>query len=219
MSGESETVVLAASFLRALPADVLGELAARSVAIPVPAGMFVYEPELAVVQQGLLRAFVADSAARQVTVSYIRYPGAIGLAHLAGRGFPVAFQAVTDCQLVQLEAPRLTELVDQYPRIGWSATREVTSRLDELLAETTRIAFGSMRQRLAFHVLNLTCDESGGPSRTVRQRDLALAVGTVGEVIRRTVIQLQAAGLLSATREGVVVVDRAGLRRIADSHV
>ena len=211
------SLILAKSFLGVLPSDVLGEIAVSAAVAELPAGVFIYEPELVIVARGLLRAFVADSGARQVTVSYVRAPGVIGLAHLAGRGFPVAFQTVTDCELVEVSQP-FAELVDRFPRLGWSATREVTSRLDQVLSETTRVAFGSMRQRLAFHLLNLTSIDGEERSGPVKPRDLVLAVGTVSEVIRRTVIQCQATGLVSVSRDGVVVTDRPGLQRIADSY-
>lgn len=210
---------IARSFLNVLPNEVLGDVAARSVVIKLEAGRFLYDPELAVLDRGLLRGFVADSTGRQLTVSYLGAASAVGLTHLMGRSFPAAFQAVRDSRLLQLDREQVTELGERYPLLGWSATREVTRRLDDVLAEATRVAFGSMRKRLAFHLLALTAaDQDGGPGRPVRQADLALAVGSVREVIGRTVSQLRDAGMVSTGAAGVMIVDRAGLRRISDDH-
>lgn len=208
---------IAGSFLNVLPDEVLGEVVARSVVTNLEAGRFLYEPELAIIHRGLLRGFVADSTGRQLTVSYLGAASAVGLTHLMGRSFPAAFQAVSDSQLCQVDREQVTELAERFPRLGWSATREVTKRLDDVLAEATRVAFGSMRKRLAFHLLALTsAEQDGGSDRPVRQADLALAVGSVREVIGRTVIQLRDAGMVSTGAAGVTIVDRAGLRRISD---
>lgn len=208
------------SFLNVLPHEVLDAVAARSVPINLEAGRFLYDPALAVVDHGLLRGFVADSTGRQLTVSYLGVSCAVGLTHLTGRRFPAAFQAISDSQLLQLDREQVTALSERFPGLGWSATREVTRRLDDVLAEATRVAFGSMRKRLAFHLLALTsADHDGGPARPVRQADLALAVGSVREVIGRTVSQLRDAGVLSTSAAGVTAVDRAGLRRISEDRM
>lgn len=208
---------VATSFLNVLPDEILGDVVARSVSMNLEAGRFLYEPELAVLDRGLLRGFVADSTGRQLTVSYLGPSSAVGLTHLMGRSFPAAYQAVSHSRLLQLNREQVTELAERFPRLGWSATREVTRRLDDVLAEATRVAFGSMRKRLAFHLLALTsADQDGGPDRPVRQADLALAVGSVREVIGRTVVQLRDAGMVSTGAAGVRIVDRVGLRRISE---
>lgn len=205
------------SFLNVLPDDVLDAVAARSVSINLEAGRFLYDPELAIVELGLLRGFVGDSTGRQLTVSYLGASCAVGLTHLTGRRFPAAFQAIGGSRLLQLDREQVTTLADRFPELGWSATREVTRRLDDVLAEATRVAFGSMRKRLAFHLLALTsAEQDDGSDLPVRQADLALAVGSVRKVIGRTVIQLRDAGIVSTGSAGVTIVDRAGLRRISE---
>lgn len=208
------------SFLGVLPAEMLDKVAARAFSLGVAAGQYLYEPELAIVETGVLRAYVTDTGGRQLTVSYIRSGGAVGLTHLIGRDYPVGFQAVFASRLQRVDRGQLCDLADHYPRLGWAAAAEVTRRADEMLAEITRVSFGSLSQRTAYHLLALTeASELHGRRVNVRQADVALAVGVLRESAARTIGRLAANGLVRTGSGGVTVVDEEGLRRIAQARV
>lgn len=208
------------SFLGVLSAQLLDEVSARAMSLGVAAGQYLYEPELSIVETGVVRAYVTDSGGRQLTVSYIRSGGAVGLTHLIGRDYPVGFQAVSACRLRRLDKGQLCDLAGREPRLGWSAAAEVTRRADEMLAEITRVTFGSLSQRTAYHLLALTEGSEPGADRVnVRQADVALAVGVLRESAARTIGRLAANGLVTTGPSGVTVVDEEGLRRIAQARV
>ncbi len=203
-------------FLTVLPGDARDEVARRARPTEVAVGQYIYEPELAIVDEGTVRAFVTDTGGRQLTVSYVRRGGAIGLARELGRSYPAGFQAATPTCLIQVDRTHFYQLLDQYPQLGIAVAREVTRRINELLGELTRVAFASLRQRTAYHLLALT---DGTDEQWIRQSDLALAVGVLRESAARTIGQLADDGLVSTGPSGVRVVDPAGLRATAEARM
>jgi CRP-like cAMP-binding protein len=73
---------------------------------------------VSVIIDGLVRGFIADSAARPITVTYLRPGDALALARLAGRQYPTAFQAVVDSELLPAGNERFLELLQVHPQLG-----------------------------------------------------------------------------------------------------
>ena len=91
---------------------------------------------------------------------------------------------------------------------------ELNRRLYENLRQTAVNAFGSVRQRVALHVLDLASaqqDPGGQLVARVSQQELAEAVGSVREVVARVLRDLRSSGLVATVTEGVHIVDPAGL--------
>ncbi|MGH9072174.1 MAG: Crp/Fnr family transcriptional regulator, partial [Acidimicrobiales bacterium] len=145
--------MLRASFLGRLPESVQSEVLEATIVVELPSGQLVYDPQLAIVATGALRVFLANPSGRQIAVSYLRCPVSVGLARLAGQAYPVAFQAVGVTRLLRVGRQRFEGLRHEHPELGWAATEEVTRRLNDVLAETALVAFGSLRQRVAHHLL------------------------------------------------------------------
>jgi CRP-like cAMP-binding protein len=180
--------------------------------VALPAGKLIYDPQISIIVEGTLRAFVDDGAGRHLTVSYMRRPQSLGVAIAAGQEYPVAFQAVTASRVVRLRLTQLEELRRQSPQVGWRAAEEVAALLDCALAETARVAFQPIRARVAYHLLALAeCEPEGRP---VHQGELAAAVGSVREVVSRTIGSLRVAGLVDVGLTGITIANSDGLREL-----
>lgn len=205
-------IVMAESFLRDLPERELHTLRLSARPMAVPAGKLIYDPQISIITEGTLRAFVDDGAGRHLTVSYMRRPQSLGVATAAGQEFPVAFQAVTASRVVRLRLTQLEEFRHRSPQVGWRAAEEVAALLDCALAETARVAFQPVRARVAYHLLALAeCEPDG---RLVHQAELASAVGSVREVVSRAISSLSAAGLIDVGVKGIAITNSDGLRRL-----
>ena len=204
--------VVSASFLGCLPETVQDRLCHLATPTELPAGQVLFDPDLTIVIDGRLRAFLGDGSARQLTVSYMQTPSAWGIARAAGRDFPVGSQAVTDSHLLRLDRRQLDDLSRFHPDLGWAVARQIAHCLDDVLAETARVAFRPVRARAAYHLLQMS---SGQASETVHQADLAAAVGSVREVVTRALSELCDNGLVSMGPRGVAVVDPTRLQRVA----
>jgi len=213
-SHDERLEVLRGSVFAVLPESELRCLAEDVGETHLLAGNLLYDPEVTIVGAGLVRVFVADGAGRQVTVSYLRAGNAIALAHLAGRRYPTAFQAVVDSVLVVIGDDRVLGLQRSNAALGWESARECSARLDDIEAELARIAFGSLQQRLAYHLLIISTarDDMDHP---VHLNDLVIAVGSSREVISRTLSPLANDGIVRVGSGGVTVTDQRRLRKHA----
>ena len=206
--------VIHQSFLGALPDPIQSDLVASARLMNLPAGKLVYDPQLSIIVSGAIRAFVDDGSGRHLTVSYVHPPHAIGIAAVAGQDFPLAFQAVTDTTVLRIAQSRFDKIRRNHAEVGWAAAKELARELDDVLDEITRVAFQPVRARVAHHILAIDdCEEN--PHHPIHQAELAAAVGSVREVVNRTVSRMQNAGLVDVSQAGVIAVNEEGLRRVA----
>ena len=205
-------IILAAlkkSIFGIIPSQTLGPLSVTLRTVPLGAGELVYDPEVAIVTDGLVRAFIADETGRQLTVGYLHPGRAIALARLAGRDYPTAFQAIADSKLVLIGNERTSHLLRQHPRLGWSIAQELGSLINGLEAEIARVAFGSLRQRLAHHLLAMIDTTTTTPIHLAR---LTTAVGSPREVVSRTLAPWASDGIIRVDAAGVTILDPVALR-------
>ena len=214
--GETEDA-LAHSFLAELPAEVISELRAGGERADYPAGTTVYqpgsEPRAALVVRGLLRVFLASLEGRQVTVRYARPGDVLGIAVLVGGPASVGVQAVEPSGLFRLSSRTLLAAARRDARVSWAIAGELNRRLYDTLEQTAVNAFGSVRQRVAAHLLDLASaqQEPGRLAARVSQQELAGAVGSVREVVARVLRELRVAGVIATAADRIVILDAARL--------
>lgn len=202
------------SFLGVLPARTRGGLIESGRLVDLAAGTLLYDPELSIILSGSVRAFVADGSGRHLTVSYLRPSNSIGTSSAAGQEFPLAFQSITQCTVLRFPRSRFDQIRRLHPEVGWAAAKDLARLLDDVLAELARVAFQTIRARVAHHLLALA-DGEDAASPSIHQADLASAVGSVREVVGRNLGQLRDAGLVEVSHSGVTAINKAGLRLVA----
>jgi CRP/FNR family transcriptional regulator len=208
---------LAGSFLAAFPDGARDRLLADAVRLDLPAGSIVYretdQPRAGLVVAGLLRVYVASPEGRQVTVRYARSGDVLGVAVTVGGPVPVGVQALTDSTLLLLNVHSIEELGKADPRVAWAIAEELARRLYDTLDELAGNVFGSVRQRVIRHLLDLAAERQRGQALvvSVSQQEIADAVGSVREVVARTLRDLRAEGLVGMSPDGIRLIDPAGL--------
>jgi CRP/FNR family transcriptional regulator len=210
---------LARSFLAGLPAEVVASLRAEGERADYPAGTMVYRPgsapQAALVVRGLLRVYLASVEGRQVTVRYARPGDVLGIAVLVGGPASTGVETVEPVSLFRISARILTGAAARRDaRIGWALAEELNRRLYETLEQTAVNAFGSVRQRVAAHLLDLASAQQEPAGRLVAhvsQQELADAAGSVREVVARALRDLRVAGIVATSADCVVILDAARL--------
>jgi CRP/FNR family transcriptional regulator len=211
-----------ASFLASLPADILGRLTLDAVRMDIPAASTIYRegesPRLVVVAQGLLRVYLTSPEGRQVTVRYARAGSVLGAPVVVAGPVDTSVQALTNSTLFLLNLPAMRALGQTDARVAWALAEEVSRRLYEVLEGFAGNVFGSVRQRVARHLLDLAAEHQSGAIllAPVSQRELADAVGTVREVVARVLRELRDEGLIETSRQGIALLDAPGLHGEAD---
>ena len=206
------------SFLARLPSEVCDGLRAQGERADYPAGTTVYragsDPRAALVVRGLLRVFLTSPEGRQVTVRYARPGDVLGIAVLVGGPASTSVQAVEPSSVFRISARTLVAAAQRDPRVSWAIAEELNRRLYEVLEQTAVNAFGSVRQRVAAHLLDLASDRQRPRGRLVArvsQQELADAAGSVREVVARVLRDLRVAGIVATTADSVVILDPARL--------
>jgi CRP/FNR family transcriptional regulator, cyclic AMP receptor protein len=205
----------AAGPLVRLPAEVLTRLLDGQTVVQMPAGAVLYRPGeaagLHLVVEGLIRVSMISEEGRQVTVRYARRGDVLGVPVAMSGSAPVSVQAVTDAVAASTRQGMLPMLAQRDPRVGVWMAEELATRVDGLLQELARNTFWPVRRRLARHLLDLATNAQQGEELLVSasSQELADHIGTVREVVARTLGTLRADGYL--VTEGHVI-------RLVDAH-
>jgi CRP/FNR family transcriptional regulator, cyclic AMP receptor protein len=209
---------LARSFLATLPAELVSKLREDGERVDYPAGTTVYrageQPRAALVVRGLLRVYLSSPGGRQVTVRYARPGDVLGIAVLVGGPADTGVQTLEPSSVFRISARTLTMAARQDPRVSWAIAEELNRRLYGVLEQTAVNAFGSVRQRVAVHLLDLASDRQraeGGLVANVSQQELADAAGSVREVVARALRELRVAGIVATNADRIEILDPARL--------
>jgi CRP/FNR family transcriptional regulator len=211
--------VLAKSFLGHLPDEVVEALLMTGDRADYPSGSTIYRegdrPSTLLVLHGLLRVYMASPDGRQITVRYARPADVLGIAVLVGGPADVGVQTLDEVSVFRLDARALRTAAQRDARVSWALAEELNRRLYESLEQTAVNAFGSVRQRVATHLLDLASTQQlprGELLAKVRQQELADAVGSSREVVARVLRDLRLEGLVDTGPDSIHVLDPVGLQ-------
>ena len=212
----SEEAAIAASLLAELSPPLRERLLVDALTVDLPAGSTIYRgedaPRCTLVVAGLVRVVLLAPDGRTVTVRYARAGELLGVPTIVGGPASVAAQLVTDSRLLLLNVQTIRRLGETEPEVAWLLAREVTRRLYDTLDAVADNAFGSLRQRVARHLLDLATGERDGKLvAAVTQQELAEAVGSARPAIARVVAELRELGLVAAASPGIAILDPEGL--------
>jgi CRP/FNR family cyclic AMP-dependent transcriptional regulator len=205
---------VAGSFLARLPSDLVAALVAAGERADYPAGSTIYRPgsypRALLVVGGLLRVYMTAPEGRQVTVRYGRTCDVLGIAVLVGGPADVGVQALAESSLFRIDSRILTAAAHRDARVGWALAEELNRRLYDTLQQTAINAFGSVRQRVAAHLLDLASAQQRPRGRLVArvsQQELADAVGSVREVVARVLREFRLERLVTTAPDSIHILD------------
>jgi len=208
--------------LGTLPDQLRAALLEGAHLVEYPSGSVTFrnhDRDLALVVSGLVRIYLAAPDGRQITV---RYVGAGGLVHATGR--PLAnvvsgAQAVEPSSLLHLDPVRLERLA----RSEWELSLFLREEAEERLRLAHRClavcAFALVRNRVARDLLERALAKEGLISGTrirATHQELADGVGSVRDVVARSVRDLRRAGVIASHKDGLTIVDPDQLRAEAE---
>jgi CRP/FNR family transcriptional regulator len=209
---------MAGSFLGGLPADLVNELLASGIRTDYHAGTLVYRdrdaPRCVLVVNGLLRVFMTSPEGRQVTVRYARARDVLGVAVIVGGPVDVSVLTLAPSCVFNIDARILVSAAHRDGRVAWAVAQELNRRLVAVLQQTAINAFGTVKQRVATHLLDLASSQPFRQERLVApvsQQNLADAVGSVREVVARVLRELRVAGVVATGPDSVVILDASRL--------
>lgn len=206
------------SFLGRLPPDAVADLLEGQQILDLPADTMFYReggpPRVFLMISGLVRLFLVARSGREVTVRYCRPPDVIGTALAVAGPLEVFAQTIAPTTLHGIDVRELDEAAHRDAAVAFALAEELSHRLDETLEQIAINAFGSVKQRVATHLLDLASSAGRSDARLaagVSQQELADAVGSVREVVARALRDFRVAGLVATSTDEVVILDAIGL--------
>lgn len=207
---------MAASHLGGVPDDVLEGLFEGAVQDVIRPGSVIHREgqdttHLELVVSGALRALVTSPDGRTLTVRYCRRGALLGAMSLFSPGFamPATVQALVETRVLRTD-PSVVRRLARQPDVASALLVELSERAKGFLHEIPGNAFGTVRQRVVRHLLDLASEDSATDGElvvSVSQQDLADAAGTAREVVVRVLRELRQEGLVRTGRGEIVLTE------------
>jgi len=213
-----------ASFLGRLPERSWRPLFDRAHQIDAPPKTVLY-PEteqvrtahLVLILDGLVRVYRTSRSGREVTLRYARRGDILGLPSVVAQLSPAAAQAVVPTRVVAMSAEALRSRAQRDSQLAWAMAEEMAGSLFNIQERLAHNVFAPVRSRVARYLLDVATPAGPGLVAAASYEDIAGAIGTVREVVARTLAALRDDGLIRRTEEGIALIDLDGLREAAQA--
>jgi CRP/FNR family cyclic AMP-dependent transcriptional regulator len=211
------------NYLPGVSEHALGELARHSALLAYEQGAIIFLQDdpvsgLFLVESGAVKICRHSKEGRE-HILQITYPGDTfnDVAALDGAANPATAVAFTATRLWRITRDDLRAVTQRHPDLAWALIESLARRARFLVASVQNLAMRDVRGRLARLLLEQAeAAESGEEPVPLTQEEMANRVGTVREVVGRTLRALAADNIISMERQHIVVVDRERLAREAD---
>jgi CRP/FNR family transcriptional regulator len=198
----------------AVQREVLADSARRTLAPGERLGApLTQESWVVLVVSGILRLYVTMDGV-EPTIVY-GSPGTLLGTHamVAPEPLLVGLQAITPSVLMHLRAHQIEKLAGSSAAFARAVSNEAQLQLHEVVRAITARSTASLKQRLAREIMLLSDLQPNDQVVAVTEQQLADGVGSIRESIGRTIGDLRREGLIVTTRHGLIVLDKATLRK------
>ncbi len=174
-----------------------------------------------VLAKGSARIFKSSSAGREILLMLQRAPATIAEVPVFDGGpYPASAQAVGELEAYLISKADFEELCRRHPDVGLKVLATVGRRMRALVGIVHQVTFGNVRQRLANMLLEQERQQGDSPfTLSETHQELAMALGSVREVVSRNLSRFQAQGLIRSENRRVWILDQEGLEREADTEL
>lgn len=170
-----------------------------------------------VLTRGTVRVFKISASGREMMLHRDHAPVTVAEVPLVDGGpYPASVRAETEVEALFLERKDFLKLCREHPQIACSALAVFGRKLRILVSLLEAVTFGGVRQRLARMLL----DQADSTQHiTATHQELALALGTVREVVSRNLSRFQAEGMVHLKPREIELLDPAALRHEAENEL
>jgi CRP-like cAMP-binding protein len=167
---------------------------------------------LYLVREGCVKIYKLSSEGREQILSYVRPGGSFNeVAVFDGGPNPANAIATEPTKVWILSRQATLETIERYPRVALAVIHNLGARLRHLVTLVEDLSLRQVSARLAKLLLETATSEAPQP---LTQQEMAARLGTVREVIGRSLRQLEARGLIRVERGKIVILDRDGLEKM-----
>ena len=171
---------------------------------------------LYIVQEGWLKGIITSPSGREQIIRLLG-PGdvfnEIGLL-TDGKNL-VTVQALEDSTLWIIERETMLRLMNEHPRLCRAITRNLAERVLHLMRLVEDLSLRTVKSRMARILLENAVEGVINRRRWMTQTEMAARLGTVLDVVNRTLNTLADDGLICVERQRIQILDHKRLEELA----
>lgn len=173
---------------------------------------------LHLVVEGLCKVYYLSPEGRE-HILYKLAPGDFcnEVSAVDGGPNPANFATISDSALLVVTERAMTRLRQQYPVLNDIVIKNLALHCRQLARRVYQLSFLSVTGRLAFFLIQQSDAEGTIQRQQWPQHEIAAYLGTVREMVGRSIKELRQANLIAVTRKTIQILDHAGLQQIAAS--
>ncbi len=166
------------------------------------------------VVSGDVRVFRTSPEGREITIATLHAgePFNIPSAFTPHPNSPASAAAVTDATVLSISQQEFQRVVSETPDIALVVLRDLSQKLQKLVALSYDLGLRSVRGRLAKFLLE-NIGPNGSLPRRWTQQQIAAHIGTAREVVSRTLRQFSKAGIITTERQRITIVNPDALEK------
>jgi CRP/FNR family cyclic AMP-dependent transcriptional regulator len=206
-----------------LPDAVLREMARIGVEQQHPAHTVIQlegEPAEAmyVLSAGLVKISRVAASGREQVMNVITPGGHFNTVPIFDGGpCPANAETLTATSLLMLPRRAIRTLIEQHPSLALALLGEFAGRLRHLVNLVDDLALHTVQGRLAGLLLTQADRAARGqPSPPLTQAEIASRLGTVREMVARTLKGFEVQGIIRLDRGNITILDRARLAELRE---
>lgn len=202
------------SFLKSLAPQLSDALAAAAVCRRYSQGETIFlegEPTagMFIVERGVVKISKLSTEGREYIMHLVEPGGTFNeVSALDGGPNPANATAFTDAVVWRIDRNDLQRLAKAYPDLAWALIEDLASRARHLVGLLHDLSMRSVRGRLARLLLEEAQRQADGVvPRYLTQEEMAARLGTVREMVGRTLRSMAAEGIVQFDRHRIVILD------------
>jgi len=202
----------------------LDALARRAVEKRFDAGqMLFWEGEqcagIFLIAEGTVKIFKTAASGREMMLALEHAPSTVAeLPLFDGGAYPASVRAESQTVCYFINKTDFQSVCREFPDVALKVLAVVGHRLRHLVSIVESMTFGSVTQRLARLLLDASRQAGAVEfALPLTHQEIASRLGTVREVVSRNLARFRGEGLIRMDGHQVVILDRAGLEREAES--
>jgi CRP/FNR family cyclic AMP-dependent transcriptional regulator len=173
--------------------------------------------ELFFVSSGAIKVFKTSADGKEQILSIARPGEALNdIAIFDGGVSPASVQAMTPATLYRIGRNELHTLLRDHPRLSLNTAKILAERTRQMMSLVEDLSFRHVIGRVARLLLE-NAGNGTAPGTRLTQQEMAAMVGSVREVVARSLKTLEAEGAIKLERHRIRITDRKALETMVEA--
>ncbi|MBC8496096.1 MAG: Crp/Fnr family transcriptional regulator [Anaerolineales bacterium] len=168
---------------------------------------------LCIIKQGSVKLYKVSPQGRELIVNTFEDGDSFNeVPVFDSQGNPVSVAALDESEIWVVGADAIRDAMHQHPEVAQAFILNLSQNLRMLVGMVEELSFYQVTTRLARLISNLPTEQLvGNASQRLTQDDLAARVGTVREVVARSLRKLERSGAIEVSRQKIHVINKGRL--------